>query len=67
MPEGDVWLWFRSLSPFAQVFFGLFLVMVALPIATLIVMQFIETLRYLREAPAAARKRPKQDENRKDS
>jgi hypothetical protein len=66
MPDGDLFAWFRSLSPFTQIFFGLFLVLVAIPIATLIVMQCIGTLRYLREAPPAARTRRKEDDKGED-
>ncbi|MEY4640643.1 MAG: hypothetical protein RLZZ227_637 [Pseudomonadota bacterium] len=62
MPEGDLLAWFRSLSPFTQVFFGLFLVMVALPIATLIVMQLVDTMRYLARIPGTARKRREADD-----
>lgn len=49
--------WFDSLPLFTQIFFGLFAVLVALPIATLIVFQAIETLRTLGRATAAQRKR----------
>lgn len=49
--------WFDSLPLFTQIFFGLFTVLMALPIATLIVFQAIESLRTLARAAAAQRKR----------
>jgi hypothetical protein len=49
MMEG-VQEWFSSLNIYGQIFVGLFVVFIALPIATLIVLQFIETLRSSRES-----------------
>ena len=65
MPEGDLVQWFGSLPPLTQIFFGIFLFLVAIPIATLIVFQLIDSLRSLRSAVLgnAARKRTaKKDE-----
>lgn len=42
--------WFDSMNIYGQVFFGLFLVFILLPIATLIVLQFIESIRSSRES-----------------
>lgn len=42
--------WFESMNIYGQVFFGLFVVFIALPIVTLIAMQFIESIRSSRES-----------------
>ena len=52
--------WFDSLPFFQQVFFGLFVVLVALPIATLILFQFIETLRGIGQASRTAKRRDRE-------
>lgn len=66
MPEGDLIEWFAALPAFTQIFFGLFLLLVAIPMATLIAFQFIETLRGLaglrnskRSATKNDRKKPR--------
>lgn len=48
MAEGLAW--FSSQSIWTQVFFGLFLVFIALPIATLTVLQLVESVRSSRES-----------------
>ena len=53
--------WFRALPLFTQIFFGLFLVLVALPIVTLTVFQFFESLRILRGNAEARRERDKEN------
>jgi ABC-type antimicrobial peptide transport system permease subunit len=42
--------WFSSQSPWRQIFVGLFVVFIALPILTLTVLQFFESLRSSRES-----------------
>jgi hypothetical protein len=42
--------WFDSLHFYGQVFVGLFVVFIALPIVTLIVLQFLESIRSSRES-----------------
>ncbi len=51
MPDGDLIAWFKALPPWTQIFFGLFAVFMALPIATLTILQLIESLRYLLGSP----------------
>ncbi len=46
----DARAWFESMNIYGQVFFGLFVVFIALPMVTLIVMQFIESIRSSRES-----------------
>jgi len=50
MHFGDAIAWFSSQSMWRQIFIGLWLVFIAFPIATLVVMQFIETLRSSRDS-----------------
>ena len=45
--------WFGTMSLYQQVFVVLFVVLVALPIATLIIFQFVESLRSLRSSSKA--------------
>jgi hypothetical protein len=49
---GGVLAWLDALPLPTQIFFGLFLVFIALPIATLTVLQFIESVRSLRSGSA---------------
>lgn len=50
MPEGGLIEWFVALSVWQKGFVGLFVVFIALPIAALTVLQFVETLRSSRES-----------------
>ena len=50
MPGSDLLEWFSAQSMWRQIFIGLWLVFIALPMATLVVMQFIESLRSTRES-----------------
>jgi hypothetical protein len=47
MPEGDLVEWFNSLPPLTQIFFGMFVLLTAIPIATLIVFQLLDSVRSL--------------------
>jgi hypothetical protein len=47
MSASDLINWFSSQSMWRQVFIGLWLVFIALPIATLTVLQFLESIRGL--------------------
>jgi hypothetical protein len=62
MVRHDLIAWFSSQSIWTQVFFGLFVVFIAIPIATLIVLQFIESVRSTRESARIYGKAPRQDE-----
>ena len=53
--------WFAALPVFTQIFFGLFLFTMAIPIATLTVLQFIESLRILRGASSRGKNEPDND------
>ncbi|MDY6983954.1 MAG: hypothetical protein SV422_12775 [Pseudomonadota bacterium] len=55
--------WFVALPGFTQIFFGLFLFMMAIPIATLTVFQFVESLRGLRELSKEKKRRKHGDED----
>lgn len=53
--------WFAALPGLTQVFVGLFVLLMAIPIATLTVMQFLESLRMLRELSKTKRRRRSDD------
>ncbi|MGV3593505.1 MAG: hypothetical protein ACO1PZ_17610 [Gammaproteobacteria bacterium] len=56
--------WFAALPGLTQVFVGLFVLLMAIPIATLTVMQFFESLRMLRELAKAKRHRKDGDKGK---
>jgi hypothetical protein len=62
MPEGDLIAWFSSQSLYTQIFFGLFVVFIAIPIATLIVLQFLESVRSARESARTYGQASRKDE-----
>lgn len=49
--------WFAALPGLTQVFVGLFVLLMALPIATLTVMQLLESLRMLRDLSKTKKRR----------
>ncbi|HEY0962591.1 MAG TPA: hypothetical protein VGE69_09555 [Pseudomonadales bacterium] len=57
--------WFAALPGLTQVFVGLFVFLMAVPIATLTVMQFMESLRVLRELSKAKRSRKDRDKRQR--
>jgi hypothetical protein len=61
MPDSDLIEWFTSLSLYRQVFVVFFTLLVALPIVTLTILQFVESLQRLRR-----RRESTQDEDADD-
>jgi hypothetical protein len=62
MAGSDLIAWFSSQSLWTQIFFGLFVVFIAIPIATLIVLQFVESVRSTRESARIYGKASRKDE-----
>jgi hypothetical protein len=64
MSISDIVAWFEALPLSTQISFVVFFIFIALPIATLILLQFLESLRRLRELSTMERRRDEGDDER---